>query len=146
MIFWRLYFYMVKCLSFHNSSFALRILFNVNGKATMRHTPCFLRERPIGRYYGAQKGYMYSIMTLRNDPFRICICCRPFHSLHGHKSGFIPNSYTTWRSTIHLVSFFYLNDNRFAIILYWENLKLTTNLGGILCVSQGGYLITNPYA
>ncbi len=30
---------MVKYLSFHNSSFALRY-FNVNGKATMWHTPC----------------------------------------------------------------------------------------------------------
>ncbi len=27
-------------LNFHNSSFALRYFFNVNGKATMKHTPC----------------------------------------------------------------------------------------------------------
>jgi hypothetical protein len=32
---------MTKNLSFHNSSFALKILFNVNGKATVWHTPCF---------------------------------------------------------------------------------------------------------
>jgi hypothetical protein len=38
-IFWRLYFCMVKCLSFHYS-FALKILFNVNGKAIVWHTPC----------------------------------------------------------------------------------------------------------
>jgi hypothetical protein len=31
---------MVKYLSFHNSSFALTILFNVNGKAIVQHTPC----------------------------------------------------------------------------------------------------------
>ncbi len=30
---------MVKYLSFHNSSFALRYIFKVNGKATMWHTP-----------------------------------------------------------------------------------------------------------
>ncbi len=41
--FWRLYFCMVKYLNFHNSSFALRyLLFNVNGKATVWHTPCFI--------------------------------------------------------------------------------------------------------
>jgi hypothetical protein len=32
---------MVKYLSFQNSSFALRCLFNVNGEATVWHTPCF---------------------------------------------------------------------------------------------------------
>jgi len=37
--FWRFYFCMVKYLSFRHSSFALRY-FNVNGKATMWHTPC----------------------------------------------------------------------------------------------------------
>jgi hypothetical protein len=31
-----------KYLSFRNSSFALRYIFNVNGKATMWHTPLFL--------------------------------------------------------------------------------------------------------
>jgi len=30
-----LHFHMVKQLSFHNSSFALKILFNANGKATV---------------------------------------------------------------------------------------------------------------
>ncbi len=42
--FWRLYFCLVKYLNFHNSSFALRYLlfFNVNGKATVWHTPCFI--------------------------------------------------------------------------------------------------------
>jgi hypothetical protein len=39
--FWRWYFYMVKYLNFHTSSFALRYLFNVKGKATMWHTPMF---------------------------------------------------------------------------------------------------------
>jgi hypothetical protein len=39
--FWRLHFGMVKYLSFHNSSFCLQILFHVNGKATVWHTPCF---------------------------------------------------------------------------------------------------------
>jgi hypothetical protein len=39
--FWRLYFCMVKYLHFHNSSFALRYVFNVNGKATVWHTPLF---------------------------------------------------------------------------------------------------------
>jgi hypothetical protein len=39
-IFWRLYFDMVKYLSFLNSSFALRyFLINVNGKAAVWHTP-----------------------------------------------------------------------------------------------------------
>ncbi len=39
--FWRFYFCMVEYLSFHNSSFALRyLLFNVNGKAGVWHTPC----------------------------------------------------------------------------------------------------------
>ncbi len=39
--FWRFYFCMVNYLNFHNSSFALRFFFiNVNGKATMWHTPC----------------------------------------------------------------------------------------------------------
>jgi hypothetical protein len=37
--FWRLWFYMVKYLSFHNSSFALRLIFNVNGKAKVLHIP-----------------------------------------------------------------------------------------------------------
>ncbi len=37
--FWRLYFCMVKYLNFYDSSFALRYFFNVNGKATMWHTP-----------------------------------------------------------------------------------------------------------
>ncbi len=32
---------MVKYLQFHNSSFALQYLFNVVGKATVWHTPCF---------------------------------------------------------------------------------------------------------
>jgi hypothetical protein len=31
---------MVKYLSFHNSSFALKYIFNVNGKAIVWHTPC----------------------------------------------------------------------------------------------------------
>jgi hypothetical protein len=35
-------FAMVKYLNFHNSSFALRYLFNVNGKATVWDTPCFV--------------------------------------------------------------------------------------------------------
>jgi hypothetical protein len=36
---------MMEYLSFRNSSFALKILFNnVNGKATVWHTPCFLKE------------------------------------------------------------------------------------------------------
>jgi hypothetical protein len=36
---------MVKYLSFHNSSFALRsFFFNVNGKATVLHIPCFVRH------------------------------------------------------------------------------------------------------
>jgi len=39
--FWRLYFCMVKYLSFHNSSFAFNIHFNVNGKATVWHPPLF---------------------------------------------------------------------------------------------------------
>ncbi len=38
--FWRLYFCMVKYLSFHNSSFACS-LFNVNDKATVWHIPSF---------------------------------------------------------------------------------------------------------
>ncbi len=33
---------MVKYLSFHNSSICLKILFNVNGKATVWHTPCYI--------------------------------------------------------------------------------------------------------
>ncbi len=41
--FWRLYFFLVKYLSFYNSSFALRhLLFHVNGKAIVWHTPCFI--------------------------------------------------------------------------------------------------------
>jgi hypothetical protein len=49
-IFWRLYFCMVKYLSFHNSSFfCLKILFNVNGKAKVWHTPClFIYEITLG--------------------------------------------------------------------------------------------------
>jgi hypothetical protein len=38
---------MVKYLSFHNSSFALRYFFNVNGKATMWHTPLFIQSTTI---------------------------------------------------------------------------------------------------
>jgi hypothetical protein len=34
-------FAMVKYVSFHNSFFCLKIRFNVNGKASMCHTPCF---------------------------------------------------------------------------------------------------------
>jgi hypothetical protein len=37
--FGRLYFCMVKYLSFHNSSFALKIMFNVNGEVTLCDTP-----------------------------------------------------------------------------------------------------------
>jgi len=39
--FWRLYICMVKYLNFHNSSFCLKILFTLIGKATVWHTPCF---------------------------------------------------------------------------------------------------------
>jgi hypothetical protein len=39
--FWRLYFCMVKYLNFYNSFFCLKILFNVNGKATVWHTSCW---------------------------------------------------------------------------------------------------------
>jgi hypothetical protein len=39
---WRLYFHTVKYLNFHNSSFALRDLFNVNGKDTVWHITCFV--------------------------------------------------------------------------------------------------------
>jgi hypothetical protein len=42
MFFGRLYFCTMKYLSFHNSSFCLKILFNVNGKATVWHTPCYI--------------------------------------------------------------------------------------------------------
>jgi len=35
---------MVKYLNFHNSSFALRYFFNVNGKATVWHAHCFRIE------------------------------------------------------------------------------------------------------
>jgi len=49
-IFWRLYFCMVKYLSFHNSSFALRYFYNVNGKATSWHTPCFLFGKKIANF------------------------------------------------------------------------------------------------
>jgi hypothetical protein len=35
---------MVKYLSFRNSSFFPNILFNVNGKAIVRHTPCFFNR------------------------------------------------------------------------------------------------------
>jgi hypothetical protein len=38
---------MVKYLSFHNSSFALKILYNVNGKAMAKHTPCFLFSQSV---------------------------------------------------------------------------------------------------
>ncbi len=31
----------MKYVSFHNSSFCLEILFNVNGKAVVSYTPCF---------------------------------------------------------------------------------------------------------
>jgi hypothetical protein len=40
--FWRLYFRIVKYMNFHNSSFALRYLFNVNGKDTIWHITCFV--------------------------------------------------------------------------------------------------------
>jgi len=40
---------MMKYLSFHNSFFCLKILFNVNGKATMWHTPCSL---DLSKVYG----------------------------------------------------------------------------------------------
>jgi hypothetical protein len=39
--FWRIYFHMGKYLNFQNSSFCHKILFNVNGKATVWHTPCY---------------------------------------------------------------------------------------------------------
>ncbi len=35
-------------MSFHNSSFAIIYFFNVNGKATVRHTFCFITEPGIG--------------------------------------------------------------------------------------------------
>jgi hypothetical protein len=50
-IFWRLCFGMVKYLSFHNSSFALRYIFNVNGKATMWHIPCWIWEENVETQY-----------------------------------------------------------------------------------------------
>ncbi len=40
--FWRLYFCMVEYLSFHNSLFCLKVLFNVNGKAIVWHTTCYV--------------------------------------------------------------------------------------------------------
>jgi hypothetical protein len=43
--FWRFYFHMVKYLNFDNSSFAFEILFNVNGKATVWHTPRYPSSR-----------------------------------------------------------------------------------------------------
>jgi hypothetical protein len=42
--FWRLCFCMVKYLNFQNSSFCLKTLLNVNGNATVWHTPCSFRN------------------------------------------------------------------------------------------------------
>jgi len=39
---WRLYFCVLKYLNFHNSSFPLRFFFDVNGKAMVWQTPCWL--------------------------------------------------------------------------------------------------------
>jgi hypothetical protein len=36
---------MLKDLNFHNSSFAFKILFNVYGKVTVWHTPCFQKKK-----------------------------------------------------------------------------------------------------
>jgi len=51
-VFWRLYFCMVKYLSFHHSSLCLKILFNVNDKATMWHTPCWFCNECCLEYLG----------------------------------------------------------------------------------------------
>jgi hypothetical protein len=61
-MFWRFYFCMVIYLSFHNSSFALRYFFYVNGKATVWHTPClfcFLVSKSLAVYY-LQKLWTFS--------------------------------------------------------------------------------------
>ncbi len=55
-LFWRLYFCMVKYLSFHNSSsFCLKMPLNLNGKATMWHTPCFFVGLLLLLPFGEQK-------------------------------------------------------------------------------------------
>jgi hypothetical protein len=48
--FWRLYFCLLKDLNFHNSSFAFKILFNVNGKVTVWHTPCLKKKKKKKRW------------------------------------------------------------------------------------------------
>jgi len=52
-------FCMVKCLSFHNSCFCLQILFNVNGKATVWHTPLFIYFDTPSFYVGRSEPAHY---------------------------------------------------------------------------------------
>ncbi len=58
----RLYFCMVKYFNFHNSSFALRYIFNVNGKAKVWHTPCLKFS---------SEHHFYLANSLQNDTQRV---------------------------------------------------------------------------
>jgi len=74
-IFWRLYFCMVKYLSFHNSNsfFCLKILLIVNGKAAMWHTPCLFFKffRVILGWHYYQKKKRWRMSSKQNTfPFR----------------------------------------------------------------------------
>ncbi len=57
--------------------------------------PLFSWGNTYRKYYGAQKGYLYSVMTLRNDAFQDFVLVADLFTLHGYKSGFTPNTFTT---------------------------------------------------
>jgi hypothetical protein len=67
---WRLYFCMVKYLNFHNPSLIKRF-FDVKGKATVWHTPCFS--------WGAFR--MHTMTTQRNLMRILKIFCSLQHSM-----------------------------------------------------------------
>jgi len=70
---------MVKYLNFHNSSFCLKIHFNVNGNATKG---LFSFSTSFGRFL-----YMGGNVTLKLSPLSLHIACH--HVMGGHEKGIL---------------------------------------------------------
>jgi hypothetical protein len=68
---------MVKHLSFHNSSFALRYFFNVKNKATVWHTPCFVLWSHLipAKLWGPLLQIWYRLKFLNKRRGWVHICC-----------------------------------------------------------------------
>jgi hypothetical protein len=74
---------LVKYLDFQNSSFALKILFNVNGKAMVRHTPCLV---------------LFGLLELCFSCGIVCAKNQFLNSLSWHVSYKLPDTFGfTWR-------------------------------------------------